>query len=456
MPRILVVDDEVNMRRVLASILEDDGHSVSQAPGLTEARALIGSGSFECVLTDQRMKDGQGLDVLVACREADPSLPVVFITAYATVELAVEAMRQGAFDFLPKPFQPEQVRAVVGRACERAALVRENELLRDQVLRMRVQDDLVGASSALERVRGTVAKVAPTDATVLITGETGTGKELVARAIHRRSRRAAKPFLAVNCAAFAENLLDSELFGHERGAFTGADRTRQGLFEAAHEGTLFLDEAGEMALPLQAKLLRVLMDGEVVRVGSTAARKVDVRILVATHRDLPKRVEEGLFRQDLYYRLAVVPLEIPPLRERAEDIPLLVEHFLDVVAKDLKVPRRRIDPAALDGLVHYAFPGNVRELRNLIERAYILSGDGDLTPASFPSIRTPVAGPAPGDTIPEGMDLRRTLESVERRLLAGALEAAGGVQAEAARRLGISRSDMAYKLKKFRLEPDRN
>ncbi len=455
MARILVVDDEIHMRRILAAILEDDGHSVSQASGLTEARALIGSGSFECALTDQRMKDGQGLDVLEACREADPSLPVVFITAYATVELAVEAMRQGAFDFLPKPFQPEQVRAVAGRACERAALVRENDLLRELVLWMRVQDDLVGASSALESVRGTVAKVAPTDATVLITGETGTGKELVARAIHRRSRRAAKPFLAVNCAAFAENLLDSELFGHERGAFTGADRTRQGLFEAAHEGTLFLDEAGEMALPLQAKLLRVLMDGEVVRVGSTAVRKVDVRILVATHRDLPRRVEEGLFRQDLYYRLAVVPLEIPPLRERAEDIPLLVEHFLDRVAKDLKVPRRRIDPAALDGLVHYAFPGNVRELRNLIERAYILSGDGDLTPAAFPSIRVSDAGHAPGDAIPEGMDLRRTLESVERRLLSGALEAAGGVQAEAARRLGISRSDMAYKLKKFGLEPDR-
>jgi DNA-binding NtrC family response regulator len=410
---------------------------------------------FECVLTDQRMKDGQGMDVLEACREADPSLPVVFITAYATVELAVEAMRQGAFDFLPKPFQPEQVRAVVRRACERTALVRENELLRGQVLRMRVQDDLVGASPALERVRQTVAKVAPTSTTVLISGETGTGKELVARAIHRRSRRAAKPFLAVNCAAFAENLLDSELFGHERGAFTGADRTRQGLFEAAHEGTLFLDEAGEMALALQAKLLRVLMDGEVVRVGSTAARKVDVRILVATHRDLPRWVEKGLFRQDLYYRLAVVPLEIPPLRDRAEDIPLLVEHFLDQVARDLKVPRRRIAPAALDGLVHYAFPGNVRELRNLIERAYILSGDGDLSPAAFPSIRVSDGGQVPGETVPEGTDLRRTLESVERRLLVKALEAAGGVQAEAARRLGISRSDMAYKLKKFGLEAGR-
>jgi DNA-binding NtrC family response regulator len=455
MPRILVVDDEVNMRRVLASILEDDGQSVSEASGLSEAKALIESGVFECVLTDQRMKDGQGMDVLEACREADPSLPVVFITAYATVELAVEAMRQGAFDFLPKPFQPEQVRAVVRRACERTALVRENELLRGQVLRMRVQDDLVGASPALERVRQTVAKVAPTSTTVLISGETGTGKELVARAIHRRSRRAAKPFLAVNCAAFAENLLDSELFGHERGAFTGADRTRQGLFEAAHEGTLFLDEAGEMALALQAKLLRVLMDGEVVRVGSTAARKVDVRILVATHRDLPRWVEKGLFRQDLYYRLAVVPLEIPPLRDRAEDIPLLVEHFLDQVARDLKVPRRRIAPAALDGLVHYAFPGNVRELRNLIERAYILSGDGDLSPAAFPSIRVSDGGQVPGETVPEGTDLRRTLESVERRLLVKALEAAGGVQAEAARRLGISRSDMAYKLKKFGLEAGR-
>lgn len=457
MARILVVDDEVNMRRILAALLEDEGHAVSEASGLAEAKALLATSAFDCTLTDQKMRDGEGLDVLEACREADPSLPVIFITAFATVELAVEAMRQGAFDFLPKPFQPEQVRTVVGRACERSALVRENELLRGQVLRMHVEDDLVGASAALEGVRKMVAMVAPTNSTVLITGETGTGKELVARAIHRQSRRATKPFLAVNCAAFAEHLLDSELFGHERGAFTGADRTRQGLFEAAHQGTLFLDEAGEMSLSLQAKLLRVLVDGEVVRVGSTTARMVDVRILVATHRDLSARVAEGLFRQDLYYRLAVVPLEIPPLRERVADVPLLVDHFLDLVARDLKVPRRRIAPAALDGLVHYSFPGNVRELRNLIERAYILSGEGDLTPDAFPSIRSfGSARPEDAGTIPEGMDLRRTLESVERRLLRNALDEAGGVQAEAARRLGISRSDMSYKLKKLGVEAGRN
>jgi len=286
---------------------------------------------------------------------------------------------------------------------------------------------------------------------VLITGETGVGKELVARAIHKSSQRAQKPFIAVNCAAFTETLLESELFGHEKGAFTGADRLRQGLFEAAHEGTLFLDEAGEMSPTTQAKLLRVLADGKILRVGSTKPREVDVRVLVATHRDLEQRVKEGLFRQDLYYRLAVVPLSVAPLRKRREDIPALCELFCQQISRELKMPVRPIHPAALDKLKRYDFPGNIRELRNLIERALILSGKPELEPADFPVNGVPNESGAPSQwitSLPESVNLRELLEETEKSLILRALKSSGGVQAEAARRLQLSRSDLAYKLSK--------
>ncbi len=465
MARILLADDETGMRRILAVILKEGGHGVTEASGVAEARKALGARSYDLVITDQKMPDGEGLEILAAAREADSTLSVVVITAYATVELAVEAMRRGAFDFIPKPFEPETVRAVVRRALERTELLRENESLKGAVNRLGVHGQIVGASGPMRRLREMLERVAPTSATVLITGETGTGKELVARAVHEASDRAGQAFVAVNCAAFPESLLDSELFGHEKGAFTGADRARQGLFEAAHRGTLFLDEAGEMTLPLQAKLLRVLVDGEVVRIGSTVSRKVDVRILVATHRDLEARVGEGLFREDLYYRLAVVPVAVPPLRERLQDLPLLVDHFLDRVARDLKVPARKASPEAMAKLAAYRFPGNVRELRNLIERAYILSRGERIGPDDF------MLGPAAANAGPGGAgaaasgpgapaagdgaaiaDLRGTLERVERDLLVRALAASDGVQAQAARRLGISRSDMTYKVKKYGLD----
>jgi DNA-binding NtrC family response regulator len=402
------------------------------------------------------MPDGQGLDVLARVREMDPSLAVVFLTAFATVELAVESMRQGAFDFITKPFQPEVVRATVRRACEHTELLRENDLLKLTVDRLEGSAEIFGSSPATLAVRLMIARVAPTSATVLITGETGTGKELVARSIHKSSPRAQKPFIAVNCAAFTETLLESELFGHEKGAFTGADRIRQGLFEAAHEGTLFLDEAGEMSPATQAKLLRVLADGKILRVGSTKPRDVDVRVLVATHRDLEERVRQGTFRQDLYYRLAVVPMALAPLRKRREDIPGLSELLCREVSRELKVPMRRISAAAIEKLKRYDFPGNIRELRNLIERALILSVGAEIGPDDFPLALTDEKTNVGSDgylpwiaSIPQPVNLRELLEEVEKGLLLRALKSSGGVQAEAARQLQLSRSDISYKLTKY-------
>lgn len=462
MARILIVDDELHMRRILSALLQEDSHTVAEASGTKQAISQLKSSPFDLLITDQKMQDGDGLMVLATAKEADPNMPVVMLTAFATVELAVEAMKQGAFDFIAKPFVPEVVRSVVRRASERAELVRENERLKGEVKRLTLDEEILGDSAAIQEVKAKIARVAPTDATALIIGETGTGKELVARAIHKGSRRANQSFIAVNCAAFPESLLESELFGHERGAFTGADRLRQGLFEAAHRGTLFLDEAGEMSLPLQAKLLRVLTDGQVLRLGATTPRKVDVRIIVATHRDLQQRVREGLFREDLYYRLAVVPVEIPALRQRSEDIPGLIEHLLKQIGRDLKIPRRTITRAAIEKLVHYEFPGNIRELRNLIERACILAKGPELGPGDFFINTAGSAGLSerakepPQDhlhlwieSLPTSFDLHGVVESVERELIAQALRQSNGVQAEAARMLGISRSDLGYKIKKY-------
>jgi DNA-binding NtrC family response regulator len=462
MSRILIVDDERNMRKILASNLAQDQHSVSEAAGVAEARACLAANQFDAVITDQKMPDGEGLDVLACARELDPALSVVFLTAFATIELAVESMRQGAFDFVTKPFQPEVVRATARRACEHTELLRENDLLKLTVDRLEGSAEIFGNGPAILAVREMIARVAATNVTVLITGETGTGKELVARAIHKSSPRAQKPFIPVNCAAFTETLLESELFGHEKGAFTGADRMRLGLFEAAHEGTLFLDEAGEMSPATQAKLLRVLTDGKVVRVGSTKPRDVDVRVLVATHRDLEERVRQGTFRQDLYYRLAVVPIPLPPLRMRREDIPGLCELFCREVSSDLKVPMRRISTKALEKLKRYDFPGNIRELRNLIERALILSVTPEIGPDDFPLARADEKASLDGEgkltwlaSMPETVDLRNFLEQVEKGLILRALEASDGVQAEAARRLQLSRSDLAYKLAKYEIKTDR-
>ena len=453
MAKVLVVDDEQGMRRILDVNLRKDGHVVIEADGAVAALDLIKREDFDVVLTDQRMPDGNGLDVMRASREDDSTTSVIFLTAIGTLELAVESMRQGAFDFLTKPFDPDIVRASVRRAAERTALLRENAVLRTTVRKLEGAEEIRGTGPAIEKVRDFIAQVAPTSTTVLITGETGTGKELVARAIHRNSARSAKPFIAINCAAVTETLLESELFGHERGAFTGADRARAGLFEAAHEGTVFLDEVAEMSPAAQAKLLRVLADGEIQRVGSSVTRRVDVRVLAATHRNLDERVKSGTFRQDLYYRLAVVPVRLPALRERKEDISDICQSLCQRIADEMKISPRPVTPAALEKLSNYAFPGNIRELRNLLERALILGKTKELQPEDF-YLEAPSSNRQSDkdevesivEQLPIQLNLREFLLRLERSLIRRSMNVSGGVQAEAARKLGLSRSDLGYKI----------
>lgn len=460
MAKVLVVDDEQGMRRILEANLRRDSHVVVDAAGVAEAIDLLKREDFDVVLTDQKMPDGSGLDVLHAVQGDDSTTSVIFLTAVGTLELAVESMRQGAFDFLTKPFAPDVVRAAVRRASEHTALLRENAVLKTTVQKLEGADEILGQSSAISKVHGFIARVATTSTTVLITGETGTGKELVARAIHRNSLRAKKPFIAINCAAVTESLLESELFGHERGAFTGADKSRAGLFEAAHEGTLFLDEVAEMSLAAQAKLLRVLANGEIQRVGSTVSRSVNVRVLAATHRKLEERVRDGLFREDLFYRLAVVPVHLPALRERPEDISELSQALCCRIAAEMKVPARPISARAIEKLACYSFPGNVRELKNLLERALILGQTSELQPEDFLLRRVSAGAPQTSEDIapetlaaqlPKQLDLRKTLTEIERALIVRSLDLAQGVQAEAARYLGVSRSDLGYKIGKFGL-----
>jgi two-component system, NtrC family, response regulator PilR len=460
MAKILVVDDEPGMRRILNVNLRRDSHVVVEAAGASEALSLLRQEDFDVVLTDQKMPDGSGLEIVQAVHDDDPTTSVILLTAVGTLELAVESMRRGAFDFLTKPFDPDVVRAAVKRAYERTALLRENAVLKTTVRKLEGADEIRGTGAAISAVREFIARVAPTGTTVLITGETGTGKELVARAIHRNSTRADKPFIAINCAAVTESLLESELFGHERGAFTGADRSRAGLFEAADEGTIFLDEVAEMSPAAQAKLLRVLQDGEIQRVGSAATRHVDVRVLAATHRNLDERVKEATFRQDLYYRLAVVPIQLPPLRERPEDIAELCESLCGKIAEEMKIPSKRLTSAALEKLSKYLFPGNIRELRNLLERALILGRSTELQPEDF-YLQSPLPSSLDSqeqtsvealvERLPTQLSLRETLSQLEKALIVRSLDISNGVQAEAARKLGLSRSDLGYKIGRLRL-----
>jgi DNA-binding NtrC family response regulator len=454
MARLLIVEDEPNMLKLIEMHLRADGHAMVLAASVEEGLAAIEAQDFDVVLTDQKLPDGEGLTILQTLVQSGSATATVMLTAHGSVELAVETMHKGAFDFLTKPFNSENLRAVIERAAQHSGLRRENVLLRSAVGTLEGRGELRGNGTRMIRLRELIARAGPTDATVLITGETGTGKELVARALHRASSRASRPLISVNCAAFSETLLESELFGHEKGAFTGADRVRFGLFETAHQGTLFLDEAGELSPAAQAKLLRVLAEGKITRVGSTTSRDVDVRVLVATHKDLLEEVAAGRFRQDLYYRLAIVPIAVPPLRERRDDIGELSTDLLATIAGELKTGKRTLSDRVYQSLASYTFPGNVRELRNLLERACILSSQVEIDWIDLPQVSTrpELSDRPPGPSTlqqPESFNLRQRLARWEQDAIEEMLKRTGGAKAEAARRLGLSKSDLTYKLAKY-------
>jgi two-component system response regulator HydG len=461
MPRVLIIDDNETMREGLGATVRRMGHeALLAASGDDGLRLFAGArGAVDFVITDLKMEGRGGLDVVKAVTERDPGCPVMIVTAFGTVETAVEAMRLGAFDFLQKPFAPEVVRLKVTRAlelrAERQARERaeaETAALRDDADRSYRFSEMVGDTPAMRSVFALIEKVAPTDASVYIHGESGTGKELVARAIHARSKRTAGPFVKVNCGALTETLLESELFGHEKGAFTGAVKRKLGRFELADKGTLFLDEIGDVTPALQLKLLRVLQEREFERVGGEETIKVDVRVISATHRDIAAEVAAGRFREDLFYRLHVVPCQVPPLRERKDDIPRLVAHFIARLAPRTNTaidPARGITDAALARLGLYNWPGNVRELENVIEQALVFAEGPAIDVGALPA---PVRGGIPENALalPGGeMSLPEVLEDLERQLIQRAYDRSGGVKTETARLLGIKTSALYYKLEKY-------
>jgi len=454
--RILVVDDEHSLREMLSVLLRRAGYEVTLADGQTVASAELAKDTpFDLVVTDLSMPDGSGMGVLNAARARDDSTQVVMITAYATTAQAVEAMRLGAYDYIQKPFKNNELLVVIEKALEKRAIVDQNRQLRKRVAEGFRAGDLIGKSVAMQRVMEMVGRVASAPTSVLITGESGTGKELVARALHRMGERKERPFVAINCAAMPENLLESELFGHAKGSFTGATSAKEGLFRAADKGTLFLDEVGELPVALQVKLLRVLQERRVRAVGAEAEISVDVRVVAATNRDLEAEVTKGTFRSDLFYRLNVIRIHLPPMRERSEDIPLLAQHFLE---KHCAAQNKRlsIPPVAMASLVRRRFPGNVRELENMVERAVTLALGRELEvsdlPPEEPGADTDTSGG--GIRLPEpaeGFNMESYLGEIERRLLLAALERTGGVRKSAAKLLGVTFRSMRYRLAKFDL-----
>jgi two-component system response regulator PilR (NtrC family) len=452
---ILIVDDERSMREFLGIFLRREGYRVEVAADGKAAFAALAAQKFDVVLTDLRMPNTDGLAVLEETKRKQPDTEVVVITAFATTETAIAAMKAGAYDYLTKPFKVDEIGLIVNRACEKRRLARENLALRDEIKGRYKLDRLLGKSPPMQRVFDLIRKIATTRTSVLLVGESGTGKELASRALHELSQRADKPFIAVNCGAIPESLLESELFGHVRGAFTGANTDKTGLFEAAHQGTLMLDEIAELPVAMQVKLLRVLQERKVKPVGGVNEREIDVRIVAATNRDLETEVEKGTFRQDLYYRLNVIQVRLPPLRDRREDLPLLVDHFIRKFSAEHGRPVSNVDPDVMMRLGAYPFPGNVRELENMIERAVTLSTTDRLSLEGFPNLAgiTPAANVA--TDIPalsaEGLDLDRVMEDFERAILIQALEKTGGNRTEAAKLLHVSFRSMRYRLSKLGL-----
>ncbi|GAB4340590.1 MAG: sigma-54 dependent transcriptional regulator [Candidatus Abyssubacteria bacterium] len=461
---IMIVDDEARMRRVLQLFFEEDGHTIILAENGEEALNKLRESRIDLVICDMRMPRMNGIELLGKIKERTPQLPVIIMTAYGEVKTAVKAMKLGAENYVTKPLDMEELRILALRAIEKGSLIKENLQLRTELDSRFDISNFIGRSEKMQRVFGIIEQVAPTNTTVLVTGESGTGKELVARAIHAKSPRHHKPFVVVNCAALSEHLLESELFGHVKGAFTGAHSDRQGRFELADGGTLFLDELALMSVSLQGKLLRVLQEKEFEPVGGTQTVKVDVRIIGATNKNLERLLEEKTFREDLYYRLNVVEIHMPPLRERKDDIPMLADHCIARFNRELGKNIKAVSEEALRLLMEYDWPGNVRELENLLERAMVLGDSEILGIENFPAqiVRLLHEPTTPLDALsnlklPErGLSLIETIEEIEKSFIRDALERTGGNKTKAAELLGVTRKIMRYKSEKYGLAHGKN
>jgi two-component system NtrC family response regulator len=452
METVLIVDDEKNYLVVLEALLGQEGYEIITADKASDALRLVRDADLDLVITDMKMPGMNGMELLEKCKMIKPELPVIMMTAYGTIELAVDAMKKNAYDYITKPFQNEELKLTIKKALKHYRLIKENLFLSEALSDRFRHGNMIGKSKPMLRVYEIIDKVAQSKASVLITGPSGTGKELIAKAIHYSGPRRHRPFISINCGALTETLLESELFGHEKGAFTGAIAMKKGRFELADEGTLFLDEVGEMPPSLQVKLLRVLQEMEFERVGGTKTIRVDVRVLSASNRNLKDDVAEGVFREDLFYRLNVIHIEVPALRERADDIPLLVRHFIGKYRDDGGEGKVELSPEVWKLLYSYSWPGNVRELENVIERAVVLNSGGIITPQDLPEEIVGAETELDVDRfIPPNVSLPEALENIEEKLIRRALSQCNNVQSHAAMSLGITKSLIQHKMKKYNI-----
>ncbi len=451
--KILVVDDDSAHRTMLRTLLSGWRYDIVEADDGSTAIEKVRERPFDLVLMDVRMLKVSGLEALDEIKAFNPAIPVIIMTAYSSLETAVEAIKKGAYDYLTKPLDFDKLKITIKRAMEHIRLKEENRILKESLGKHFDRQNIIGQSPSMIKLLETVAQVASSEATVLINGESGTGKELIAGAIHFNSPRKDGPFVRINCAAITETLLESELFGHERGAFTGADKRKEGRFVQAHKGSLFLDEVSEMTLAMQVKLLRVLQEREITRVGGDGAVKVDVRVISATNRNLMNMIDKGSFREDLFYRLNVISLDIPPLRKRRDDIALLAQHSLEVFAKKNRKQIKGFTPGAIDSMIRYVWPGNVRELMNSVERGVVLARSEYLDVGDLAIIQKPMGEAAETPPALNTANNEISLEQVEKDAVLRTLEAVGGNKSEAARRLGITRKTLHKKLKRYGVMP---
>ncbi|MDI6698223.1 MAG: sigma-54 dependent transcriptional regulator [Candidatus Saccharicenans sp.] len=453
MDTLLIIDDEKGLLEVLNVVFRKEGYEVKTATSGAEGLDILNNRAVDLVITDIRMPHISGMEVLRYVKENHPEIPVIVITAYGSIAQAVEALKAGALDYIVKPFDVEELKILVARGLERKHLEQENILLKKDLKEKYKFDNMIGKSRLMQEIYLLIDKVAGTDSTVLVTGESGTGKEMAARAIHSLSRRKDKPFVTINCAALPENLLESELFGHTKGSFTGAISDKKGMFEVAHKGTLFLDEIGEMSPWTQVKLLRALQERKIRRVGGTEEIQVDVRVIAATNQDLKKRIEEGKFREDLYYRLNVISFEMPPLRSRVEDLPLLTHHFLQKYCQQMGKKMKRLAPEVVGIFEQYPWPGNIRELENVIERIVAIEDRETITPACLPpEMLGMVKREEKMVELGPGFDLNRHLDDLAKKYIIKALEKSGGRMKKAAPLLGVSYRTLRYLIDKYDLK----